>query len=179
MRAWPFEVLSIQEAGLEEEEIEESGATFAENALIKARALREKTKLAVLSDDSGLCVKALNDGPGIYSARFGGEVPFPEKRRLLLKQLEHTKDRAAYFMCAIAFIDERGQERVALGRVDGTISVEERGEWGFGYDAVFELPDGRTFGQIPFEEKHAMSHRYHALEALKKQLEHEDNPDFL
>lgn len=179
MRNWPVQVLSIAEAGLREEEVEETGTTFEENALIKARALREQTELAVLSDDSGLCVHALDDGPGIYSARFGGDVPFSEKRRLLLELMQDVTERSARFVCAIALIDEQGREHVALGSVEGVIAQEERGEWGFGYDALFELPDGRTFGEIPFEEKHDLSHRYHALQAMKERLDHEDDPDLL
>ncbi|HHT21108.1 MAG TPA: RdgB/HAM1 family non-canonical purine NTP pyrophosphatase [Tissierellia bacterium] len=171
MRDWPLEVLSLQDIGLEDLEITETGTSFEENALQKARQVKAKTDYAVLSDDSGMCVDALNGEPGIYSARYGGDVPFSEKRQQLLRLMNWESDRKAHFMCAIAIIFEDGQEFTAEGRVDGQIAREERGEHGFGYDAIFQLADGRTFGEIEFEEKHNMSHRYLALKQMYEKLQ--------
>lgn len=175
MRDWPIEILSLADIGLEDLDVEETGTSFVENALIKARAVKQQTEHAVLSDDSGLCVDALNGEPGIYSARFGGDVPFSEKRQMLLRLMSNEHNRKAHFMCAIALIDTTGHEVTAEGRVDGVVAKAERGEHGFGYDAIFQITDGRTFGEIEFEEKHAMSHRYEALCQLREKLEHEEN----
>lgn len=174
LRDWPIELVSLDDIGLEDVDMPETGTSFSDNALQKARAIKQHTDLAVLSDDSGLCVDALNGEPGIYSARFGGDVPFSEKRQQILNLLNWENDRKAHFMCAIALIDEAGHEITAEGRVDGVIAREERGQHGFGYDAIFQLPDGRTFGEIEFEEKHNMSHRYWALEALREALEDDE-----
>lgn len=175
MRDWPVVILSLADIGLEDLDVEETGTSFVENALIKARAVKQQTPHAVLSDDSGLCVDALNGEPGIYSARFGGDVPFSEKRQMLLRLMANEHNRKAHFMCAIALIDAGGHEVTAEGRVDGMVAKTERGEHGFGYDAIFQITDGRTFGEIEFEEKHAMSHRYEALRQLREKLEHEED----
>lgn len=171
MRDWPLEILSLDDVGLGDLEITETGTSFEENALQKARQVKEHTEYAVLSDDSGMCVDALNGEPGIYSARFGGDVPFSDKRQQLLRLMNWESDRKAHFMCAIAIIDEDGHEITSEGRVDGQIAREERGEHGFGYDAIFQVPDGRTFGEIEFEEKHHMSHRYFALTEMYEKLQ--------
>lgn len=171
MRDWPLEILSLDDVGLGDLEITETGTSFEENALQKARQVKEHTEYAVLSDDSGMCVDALNGEPGIYSARFGGDVPFSDKRQQLLRLMNWESDRKAHFMCAIAIIDEAGHEITSEGRVDGQIAREERGEHGFGYDAIFQVPDGRTFGEIEFEEKHNMSHRYFALTEMYEKLQ--------
>ena len=171
MRDWPLEILSLDDVGLGDLEITETGTSFEENALQKARQVKEHTEYAVLSDDSGMCVDALNGEPGIYSARFGGDVPFSDKRQQLLRLMNWESDRKAHFMCAIAIIDEAGHEITSEGRVDGQIAREERGEHGFGYDAIFQVPDGRTFGEIEFEEKHHMSHRYFALTEMYEKLQ--------
>lgn len=176
MRDWPVEVLSLADVGLGDVDVDETGLTFEENALIKARAVKELTDYMVMSDDSGLCVDALNGEPGIYSARFGGDVPFSEKRQMLLRLMDGESNRKANFTCTVALINEDGQEMTGTGIVDGTISLEERGEHGFGYDAIFQANDGRTYGEIEFEEKHNQSHRYHALQDLKEKLH--DDKDF-
>lgn len=175
MRDWPVEVLSLKDIGLEDLEVEETGDTFEENALIKARAITPFTDYFILSDDSGLCVDALNGEPGIYSARFGGEVDFSKKRALILELMKEKSNRRANFTCTIAIINPNGKEAVATGVVYGEIAQTERGEHGFGYDAIFQAKDGRTFGEIEFEEKHNASHRYLALEAMKEKLIHDED----
>ena len=175
MRDWPLELISLEDVGLADLDIAETGTSFEANALQKARAVKQHTDHAVISDDSGLSVDALNGEPGIYSARFGGDIPFSEKRQQLIDLLNWEKDRKAHFTCAIALIDEQGNEITAEGRIDSVIAKEERGDHGFGYDAIFHVPDGRTFGEIEFEEKHNMSHRYHALEALREKLQDDEN----
>lgn len=178
LRDWPVEVVSLTDLGLDDIDMPETGTSFEENALQKARVIKEHTEYAVLSDDSGLCVEALNGEPGIYSARFGGDVPFSDKRAQILHLLRWENNRRAHFMCAIALIDEAGNEITSEGRVNGVIAQSDRGEHGFGYDAIFEVADGRTFSEIEFEEKHNMSHRYFAIKALREALEHDEAFDF-
>lgn len=113
MRDWPLELISLEDVGLADLDIAETGTSFEANALQKARAVKQHTDHAVISDDSGLSVDALNGEPGIYSARFGGDIPFSEKRQQLIDLLNWEKDRKAHFTCAIALIDEQGNEITA------------------------------------------------------------------
>ncbi|MBQ8965133.1 RdgB/HAM1 family non-canonical purine NTP pyrophosphatase [Ruminococcus sp.] len=165
-----YEVMSQAEAGLELE-VEETGTTFAENSALKARAAYEKLGCAVLADDSGLAVDALNGEPGVYSARYGGIDDDKERCAYLLKNLEDVPDdkRGAHFVCTIHFIDTDGNEICVEGRVYGEISREPVGENGFGYDPVF-IYKGRSFAEIPAEEKNAVSHRGDALRKLEEKL---------
>jgi len=171
-----FEIVSLSEIGFFDE-IEETGKTFSENALIKARAVYEFSSLPVIADDSGLCVDALCGAPGVYSARFSemhgikGEDTDKENVKLLLKKLEGAKDRSGKFVCAIAYIDEKG-EHVFNGECKGVITETPVGNGGFGYDPVlFYEPFGKTLGEMESSEKNAISHRYNALLLLKKYLE--------
>lgn len=165
-----YEVMSQSEAGLTLE-VEETGTTFAENSALKARAAYEELGCAVLADDSGLSVDALNGEPGVYSARYGGLDSDEERCEYLLKKLENVPDdnRGAHFVCTIHFIDSDGSEITAEGRVYGDISREPQGENGFGYDPVF-MYKGRSFAEIPAEEKNAVSHRAEALKELEEKL---------
>lgn len=165
-----YEVISQSEAGLDME-VEETGTTFAENSALKAKAAFEKLGCAVLADDSGLAVDALNGEPGVYSARYGGLNSDKERCEYLLKKLENVPDdkRTAYFICTICFIDENGREINAEGRVYGTIGREPLGENGFGYDPVF-MHEGQSFAQIGAEEKNKISHRANALKALLEKI---------
>ncbi len=170
-----FEILSQKQAGFDEE-VEETGVTFMENALIKARAACKALGLPALADDSGLCVDALDGAPGVYSARYCGyHGSDKENRDLLLKNLEGVKDRRAHFTSAIALVYPDGTELLAEGHTYGNILFEEQGEGGFGYDCIFESEDlGKSFGLATAEEKNAVSHRFRALqELLKKWKEHE------
>ncbi len=164
-----FEVLSQKQMGFEEE-IEETGATFAENALIKARAACRALGVMALADDSGLCVDALYGEPGIYSARYCGHHGSDEEnRRLLLKNMEGVTDRRAHFCSAIALVYPDGREFVAEGRTFGRILTEEVGEGGFGYDCIFQSDDlNKSFGVATAEEKNGVSHRFRALQGIRK-----------
>lgn len=142
-------------------EVEETGNTFAENAMLKAKAISAAASLPAIADDSGLCVDALNGGPGVYSARYGGEELDDRGRcMLLLENLRGQTTRAAHFACAIACVFPDGRTLEAEGRCDGAIAFAPLGTGGFGYDPVFLVPEkGKTFGQLTAEEKHAISHR--------------------
>ncbi|EMO43503.1 RdgB/HAM1 family non-canonical purine NTP pyrophosphatase [Leptospira santarosai] len=153
--------------------VEETGSTFAENALIKARELFRLTKLPSIADDSGICVSALGGEPGVYSARFGGPGLKDEDRALLLlEKMKGKSDRRAHYVCVIAFVDET-TERIFEGGCEGIISEEydRVGIYGFGYDPIFiYLPFQKPFSQVPESEKNSVSHRKKALEGLSKFL---------
>lgn len=164
-----WRILSEREAGFTGD-VEETGATFAENALIKAQAVCAATGLPAIADDSGLCVEALNGAPGVYSARYsgGGDA---ENRKLLLRNLEGVEDRRAHFCCAIALVFPDGRIVQAEGRTEGRILTEERGQNGFGYDSLFYSDDlHKSFAEAGEGEKNAVSHRGRALAALRKLL---------
>ena len=168
----PFSLTSLKEQGVEEG-VDETGATFHENAVIKAQAYSRLTGLLTLSDDSGLEVDALDSGPGIYSARYGGEGLTDEGRvDLLLHNLRGVpwNLRSARFRCVIAIApppvasalsDSQESEAVTVeGTVEGIIQYEPLGSGGFGYDPVFYLPQmGMTTAQLPMDQKNALSHR--------------------
>ena len=166
------EVVSPRDLGLTVD-VEETGTTFAENAMLKAKAICAAAKLPAIADDSGLCVDALNGGPGVYSARYGGEG-LDDKGRymLLLNSLRGQSTRTAHFTCAIACAFPNGDTLTAEGRCDGAIAYAPMGEGGFGYDPVFLVPEkAKTFGQLTAEEKSAISHRGQALQAFTAKLE--------
>lgn len=159
-------------------EIEETGATFAENALLKARTTAELLGLPVLADDSGLCVDALEGAPGVYSARYAGErATDADNNAKLLRELSQTAVAqdgppavfgTARFVSSLALYlpAERGHVG-AEGAVEGMILREPRGDGGFGYDPLFWLPEfGRSMAELTLEEKNAISHRGRALRAL-------------
>ena len=154
-------------------EVEETGSTFAENAMLKAEAICEAAKLPAIADDSGLCVDALNGGPGVYSARYGGEgLDDRGRTALLLENMRGQTTRAAHFTCAIACVFPNGDTLSAEGRCDGTIAFAPMGEGGFGYDPVFFVPElAKTFSQLMAEEKNEISHRGRALRLFAQQLE--------
>lgn len=171
-------VVSAREAGYLGDP-EETGATFEENAIIKARAAAEALNLPALADDSGLCVAALGGAPGIYSARYaGGHGDDKKNREKLLAELGDEKNRAAYFRSAAAlcFPQSMGGKTVtATGDTHGRILTREEGENGFGYDCLFYSDDlCKSFGVASAEEKNTVSHRFRALTALKEKLKSED-----
>lgn len=153
------------------DEIEENGTTFEENAMIKARSLWKKGRLC-LADDSGLCVRALGDAPGIFSARYAGEPSDSTKNNeKLLSELKDFKDRSAKFVCVIACKLPDGEEFTVRGEAHGEILTELHGSGGFGYDPLFYFPPlGKTFAELTASEKHEVSHRGNALRQLKKEL---------
>ena len=166
------EVVSPKELGITVD-VEETGSTFAENAMLKAKASCELEKLPAIADDSGLRVAALNGGPGVYSARYGGEG-LDDKGRytLLLQNLRGQTTRAAHFTCAIACAFPNGDTIPAEGPAPGTIAFAPMGEGGFGYDPVFFVPDkAKTFAQLTQEEKAEISHRGKALREFTAKLE--------
>ena len=170
-----MEVLSMKEAGVTSE-AEENGATFAENAIIKARDIAERVEDAiVMADDSGLVVDALNGEPGIYSARYLGEdTSYRIKNANIIQRLEGVpvEERTARFACAIAAVLPNGEVLTTEGTIEGYIGYEERGEGGFGYDPIFMVPElGRSTAELTAEEKNAISHRGKALEAMKIKLQ--------
>nr|WP_325236316.1 XTP/dITP diphosphatase [uncultured Oscillibacter sp.] len=164
--------LGVEVVSPAEVDVEETGTTFAENAMLKAKAICAAAGLPAIADDSGLCVDALNGGPGVYSARYGGEELDDRKRRLLLlRNLRGQTTRAAHFTCAVACAFPDGDTLTAEGRCDGAIAFAPLGEGGFGYDPVFLIPEkGKTFGQLSPEEKSAISHRGKALAAFVEKL---------
>ena len=166
------EVCSEAEAGVDVE-VEETGTTFEENSLLKARAVMEASGLPAIADDSGLCVDALNGGPGVYSARYGGEGLDDRGRYMLLLQtMRGQTTRAAHFTCAIACAFPNGDTITAEGQAPGTIAFAPMGEGGFGYDPVFFVPDkAKTFAQLTQEEKAEISHRGKALREFTAKLE--------
>ncbi len=158
-----MEVLSQKEAGISVSP-EENGSTFEENAEIKARAVYELARCPVIADDSGLCVDALDGAPGVYSARY---APEGEHCNTLLRNMQNIPEaqRSASFVCAIAFLDEKGDLTICRGECCGTIGFEKRGTNGFGYDPVFMYGD-RSFAELSSEEKNRVSHRAKALQKL-------------
>ena len=154
-------------------EVEETGTTFEENAALKAFAVMEAAGLPAIADDSGLCVDALGGGPGVYSARYGGEgLTDADRYRLVLEGLQGQLDRGAKFVSAICCAFPGGDRVEARGECPGVIGYAPQGENGFGYDPIFFLPEKKkTFAQLTGEEKNAISHRGKALEKFKEELE--------
>ncbi len=169
-----FEIVSQKEAGFDGD-VEETGSTFEENALLKAEAAARALGCMALADDSGICVEALGGAPGVYSARYSGcHGDDRANRLLLLKNMEGQTDRRAYFQSAVALVCPDGRKTVAQGRTYGRILYEETGKNGFGYDCIFESDDlGKSFGIASAEEKNAVSHRFRALQSLAEKLDGE------
>ncbi|MBP5303951.1 MAG: RdgB/HAM1 family non-canonical purine NTP pyrophosphatase [Clostridia bacterium] len=151
-------------------DVEETGTTFSENAFLKAQAACKETGLPAVADDSGLCVDALNGEPGIYSARY---APEGQKKQTILNKLQGIpkEQRTARFVCAICCVFPNGEMITAQGVCEGTIAFACRGDSGFGYDPIFECPDGKTFGEKTAQEKDQYSHRSKALHAFVQRLE--------
>ena len=163
-----LEPMGIEAVTMDISEPEEDGASFAENAYIKAAAACKETGLPAVADDSGLCVDYLDGAPGIYSARFAQ----PGKRRLtVLEKLQGVplEQRGAHFVSAGCCVFPNGDRVEAEGKCFGSIGFESRGENGLGYDSIFEQ-DGVTFGELTAAEKDARSHRGHAFAAFEKKL---------
>ena len=169
-----FEVVSMKEAGIDID-IVEDGDTFIDNAVIKAKAIKEIFKDDfVLSDDSGLMVDALEGAPGVFSARYAGEHGDSDKNNeKLLREMKGVseKDRGAQFVCAMCFVDDKGEIINVQGEIRGRIIEDYRGGSGFGYDPLFFVSDkGMTFAEMGAEEKNSISHRGRALEKLSNVL---------
>lgn len=165
-------VLTADEAGVNLTDVEETGTTFEENALLKARSGCKEGKMPCIADDSGLCVDALDGAPGVYSARFAGEHGNDDKNNeKLLSLLSDVppEKRTARFVSTVACVFPDGRELVVRGECEGKIGYEKRGENGFGYDPLFYVGE-RTFAEFTPEEKDAVSHRGNALRALTEAL---------
>lgn len=168
------QVVSMKEAGAETE-IAEDGTTFAENALIKARAVHAICGGLVLADDSGLEIDYLNKEPGVYSARYLGEdTPYEIKNGIILQRLQGVakEERSARFVCVIGAVLPDGRELTASASVEGSVAFSAAGEGGFGYDPIFFVDEfGKTMAELTAEEKNRISHRGKALREMKKLLE--------
>lgn len=163
-----LEVILESQAGVDVE-VEETGTTFEENALLKATAVMKASGMAAIADDSGLMVDALDGAPGVYSARYGGLDSDAARTQLLLEHMKDVPDgrRTARFVSAIACALPDGRIVTARGTCEGVITRQPAGENGFGYDPVFYVPSlGKTFAQAAAEEKNAISHRGNALQAF-------------
>ncbi len=164
----------LQETNLAEEivrdldwpDVEETGSTLEENALLKARAVVEATGLPVLADDTGLEVDALDGAPGVHTARFAGpEARYEDNVARLIEAMRGRKNRSARFRTVVALVFPDGAEIVAEGSLEGVIAERPRGERGFGYDPVFAV-GGRTLAEMSLDEKNQLSHRARAIRAL-------------
>ena len=165
-----YEVISYKD--LADFEIEETGETFYENALIKAKTVAEKLKCAALADDSGICVDALSGAPGVYSARYAGDGNDEHNNDLLLKNMEGKTDRKAKFVCCMVYCSEKGDILSATGEVKGEILTERHGKNGFGYDPIFYSYElAKPMGLASAEEKNSVSHRSRALKEIIKKIE--------
>ena len=159
LSAHGVEVVLQSDMGLHVD-VEETGTTFAENAMLKARAVMEASGLPAIADDSGVCVDALQGAPGVYSARYGGPgLDDVGRYELLLSNFRGASDRTAHFTSAIACIFPNGDTIEAEGVCPGVIAYAPQGDGGFGYDPVFFLPQLRkTYAQLTAEEKAQVSH---------------------
>ena len=162
-----FEVFSQDEENIRLE-VEETGSTFEENAVLKARAVHDLAHCCVISDDSGLEVEALGGGPGLYSARYKGLETEHERRLAVLKGLEGADNRKARFVTCICLMDEAGEAHLFTGIWNGEIAFREEGTNGFGYDPIFISEDGngKTTASLPLSFKETYSHRAKAVRQL-------------
>ena len=165
-----YEILSLNDIGFLED-IEENGKTFEENAKIKANTIQKYLKklgkdYLVIADDSGLCCKALNNAPGVFSARYAGDHNDQSNRDKLRKDLQGKK-KDAFFVCCLVLCYPDGETKTFEGTTEGVILEEEKGSKEFGYDCIFYSNDlGKTFGEASSEEKNSVSHRKRAIEKL-------------
>ena len=174
MKDMGIRVIPLSETAFTEE-IEENGATFEENAIIKARAVAEKLLVPVLADDSGLEIDYLDKAPGIYSARYlGQDTPYSIKNQMILEKLEGVADelRSARFVCSMALAFPDGKVLTTTATMEGRIAYEIKGANGFGYDPIFYLPEfGMSSAEISPEQKNEISHRGKALRGVKRKLQ--------
>ena len=171
LSALGIEVISEVQAGVDVD-VEETGTTFEENSLLKAKAVMEASGLPAIADDSGLSVDALNGAPGVYSARYGGEgLDDVGRYRLLLENMKGQLDRKCKFVSVITLCMPNGDIISARGECPGTLAYAPQGENGFGYDPIFFVPEKKkTFAQLTAEEKNAISHRGRALQLFQEKL---------
>jgi len=168
-----YELLSLNEANVDIE-VEEDQPTFEKNSQKKAKEIAEHVKLNCLSDDSGICIDILQGWPGVYTARFLGEDASQDERNshILEKMKDYQgEDRAARVVCCISYYDYKAKKVTSCeGVIKGRIALEKRGENGFGFDEIFELPNGKTLAELSQEEKNNVSARKLALNMMKAEL---------
>lgn len=170
-----YEIITLKEMNCKIE-VEENEKTFEGNAKKKAKEIAEILKMPVIADDSGLCIDCLNGWPGVYTARFLGENATQEQRNeKILEKMNGKKEdeRKARVKCCMAYYDNE-KFVIGKGEVEGKIAEYKRGDNGFGFDEIFELPNGKTYAQLTREEKNQISHRKLALEDLKEILQQLD-----
>lgn len=173
----PFgiEVVSQKEAGFDID-VEETGTTFSENAILKAEAIYKMANKPVISDDSGLEIDALNGEPGIYSARYAGENATDadkiNKVLNLMKDVTDENKRTARFKCAICYIDNNGEKHIFEQSCEGVIATETHGDNGFGYDPIFMVGE-KSFAELSSDEKNLISHRGKAVKELVEYLKNQ------
>ena len=150
----------------------ETGKTFIANSRLKVKFFSKYIDFPVISDDSGLCIKALNNKPGIYSARLAKKHgSFSKAMKFILKKMKTKENRSAFFICSLSYLDKNGKITSVEGKLKGNISMQMRGTNGFGYDPIFiPLKKEKTFGQMPKLKKINMDHRYLAFKKLKKKI---------
>jgi len=168
----PKKIKKISANSLKIKSPKETGTTFHANAKLKAKYFSKRSNLPVISDDSGLCIKALKGRPGIYSARWAKKYgSFNNAMKVILKKMRKKKDRSANFVCSLSFISNNKKTFIVTGRIKGSISFKKVGKNGFGYDPIF-IPnrESRTFGQMQKREKVKMDHRFIAFQKLKKKI---------
>lgn len=170
-----YEILSLKDLK-DPFDVEETGTTFAENALIKARYITEKYGLTAIADDSGLEIDAFGGEPGIYSARYlGHDTPYEYKNKIILERMQGMDHRACRYVCAIAYTSPDGTEQVFEDTCECEIALEPAGNRGFGYDPIMYYPPYRkTIAEMDDEEKNQISHRGKALRKLEKWLNEQD-----
>ena len=150
----------------------ETGKTFIANSRLKVKFFSKYVDYPVISDDSGLCIKALNNKPGIYSARIAKKHGnFSKAMKFILKKMKSKRNRSAFFVCSLSYYDENGRITSVEGKIKGKISIKMRGTNGFGYDPIF-IPNKKkiTFGQMRKSKKMKMDHRYLAFKKLKQKI---------
>lgn len=178
----PLELIGVDQADVSLPDVEETGSTYEANALLKARAIAEKTGLATLADDSGLEVDALDGAPGVHSARYAGDAGPSANTHKLMHVMERIEERTARFRCVIAFLASPSAEPLVVqGVCEGAIAHLARGAGGFGYDPVFDVAatelallgirEARTMSELSEEQKNVISHRGRAVRALRAVLE--------
>lgn len=164
-----YKILSLEDIGFKEK-IEETGSTFEENSLIKARSVAEFSGKMTIADDSGLCVDKLDGAPGVYSARYSTSGTDEDNLQKVLDELQGNESNAKY-VCVISLIDLEKKEHVFTGECYGKIITKKQGENGFGYDPIFFIePLKKTFAEVTSEEKNEISHRKYALNKLVNYL---------
>lgn len=168
-----YEVLTLHDVA-NDMDVEETGTTFEENAVLKAEALAERLQTFVLADDSGLAIDALNGAPGVYSARYAGEEKSDEANmQKVLNELDGVEDarRTARFCCAIALAGPNMETKTVFGTCEGVIAREKKGTNGFGYDPIFFVPTlGKMMAELQPSEKAAISHRGNAIKKIEAEL---------